>query len=167
MLRFIEGFISASLKNLSFNTNVTFVESRIDMTDREFNSRLNYERVGETVSNTRQMAGQSPCVVNFGLVYNNPDSGLDAGLFYNVKGKTLEIVSSGLYPDVYLNSFNSLNFSINKKVGKDQNTTIDFKVSNLLNDSVERVFSSYNAADQYFTRYSPGISFSLGLSHKF
>ena len=160
-------FISAALKNLSFNTNITFVESRIDMTDREFNSRLNYERVGETVSNTRQMAGQSPCVVNFGLVYNNPDAGLDAGLFYNVKGKTLEIVSSGLYPDVYLNSFNSLNFSINKKVGKDQNTTIDLKASNLLNDSVERVFSSYNAADQYFTRYSPGISFSLGLSHKF
>ena len=42
-------------KNLSFNTNITFVESRIDMTDREFNSLiLNYERVGETLSNTRQ-----------------------------------------------------------------------------------------------------------------
>ena len=137
------------------------------MTDKEFNSRLNYEKTGETISDTRAMAGQSPFVINTGLIYNNTALGIDAGLFYNIKGKTLEIVSSGLYPDVYLNPFNSLNFSFNKKLGKNNNTSIDLKISNILNDSVERVFSSFNTVNQYFTKFTPGTSFSLGLSYKF
>ena len=41
------------------------------------------------------MAGQAPFVVNVGLTYGDPESGIDAGLFYNVKGRTLEIISSG------------------------------------------------------------------------
>ncbi len=160
-------FIHPTLENLSINTNLTIVESRIDMTSTEYNSRKNFERAGETVDNVRAMAGQSPCVINAGLVYNNPDRGLDAGLFYNVKGRTLEIVSSGLYPDVYLNPFNSLNFSFKKSFGKDMNSSISFKAANILNDDMERVFSSFNAADEYFTKFSPGISFSLGYSHQF
>jgi TonB-dependent receptor len=161
------GFIANGLKNLNLNTNLTFVQSSIEMTETEFAARANFQKDGEGLLNERQMAGQSPVVINIGLVYTNRDNGLDAGIFYNVKGRTLEVVSSGLYPDVYLNSFNSLNFSINKRLGEDQKTSIDFKVSNILNDTMERVFSSYNATDQYFSRYSPGISFSLGLSHKF
>ena len=160
-------FITPILQNFSFNTNITFIKSQIEMTDKEFNSRLNYEKTGETISDTRAMAGQSPFVINAGLIYNNTSSGIDAGLFYNIKGKTLEIVSSGLYPDVYLNPFNSLNFSFNKKLGKNDNTSIDFKISNILNDSVERVFSSFNTVNQYFTKFTPGTSFSLGLSYKF
>ena len=160
-------FLSGALKNFSFNTNITIVESKIDMTETEYMARKNFERSGEVIGNTRQMAGQSPCVVNVGLLYNNMDKGIDAGLFYNVKGETLEIVSSGLYPDVYLNPFNSLNFSINKRLGADNKTSIDFKVSNILNARMERVFVSYNAENQVFNSYSPGVSFSLGLSHKF
>lgn len=160
-------FITPILQNFSFNTNITFIKSQIEMTDKEFNSRLNYEKTGETISDTRAMAGQSPFVINAGLIYNNTASGIDAGLFYNIKGKTLEIVSSGLYPDVYLNPFNSLNFSFNKKLGKNDNTSIDFKISNILNDSVERVFSSFNTLNQHFTKFTPGTSFSLGLSYKF
>jgi outer membrane receptor protein involved in Fe transport len=160
-------FITPVLQNFSFNTNITFIKSQIEMTDKEFNSRLNYEKTGETISDTRAMAGQSPFVINAGLIYNNMASGIDAGLFYNIKGKTLEIISSGLYPDVYLNPFNSLNFSFNKKLGKNDNTSIDFKISNILNDSVERVFSSFNTVNQYFTKFTPGTSFSLGLSYKF
>jgi len=31
------------------------------------------------------MAGQAPLVINGGLSYSNHESGLDVGLFYNVK----------------------------------------------------------------------------------
>ena len=161
------GFISTALDKLSFNGNVTLVQSQIEMTQTEFNSRENFLRDGETLENTRDMAGQSPFVINLGLTYSNPEKGWDSGLFYNVKGRTLEIISSGLYPDVYFQPFNSLNFSLNKRLGEDQKTAIDFKVSNILNNDLERVFSSFGADDQIFSRFSPGISFSAGVSHKF
>ncbi len=161
------SFIAPSLQNFGLNLNITLVESQIEMTEREFNSRENFQRDGEVIDDTRAMAGQAPYVINAGLTYANPQIGMDAGLFYNVKGRTLEIISSGLYPDVFFRPFNSLNFSLNKKLGKDQNTAIDFQVSNILNARLERVFSSFEAEDQFFSRFSPGISFSLGVSHNF
>ena len=161
------GFISGGLEAFSVSGNLTLVESSIEMVESEFNSRQNYERDGETIENTRQMAGQAPYVVNAGLMYDNKDLGLNAGIFYNVKGPTLTIVGLGLYPDVYNVPFHSLNFGINKKLGKDGRTVIDFKVSNILNDKRESVYRSFNAEDQYFNSFSPGISFGLGVSHKF
>ena len=161
------GFISGGLEAFSVSGNLTLVESSIEMVESEFNSRQNYEREGETIENTRQMAGQAPYVVNAGLMYDNKDLGLNAGIFYNVKGPTLTIVGLGLYPDVYNVPFHSLNFGINKKLGKDGRTVIDFKVSNILNDKRESVYRSFNAEDQYFNSFSPGISFGLGVSHKF
>ena len=161
------NFISPALQNLSLSGNVTFVESQIEMTSIELNSRKNFEREGEKIDNIRQMAGQAPYVVNAGVTYSNSDAGIDAGLFYNVKGRTLEIISSGLYPDVFFKPFNSLNFSLNKRIGKERNTAIDFKVSNILNDDLERAFSSFEAEDQLFSRFSPGVSFSMGVSHNF
>lgn len=161
------GFISGGLEAFSVSGNLTLVESSIEMVESEFNSRQNYEREGETIVPTRQMAGQAPYVVNAGLMYDNKDLGLNAGIFYNVKGPTLTIVGLGLYPDVYNVPFHSLNFGINKKLGKDGRTVIDFKVSNILNDKRESVYRSFNAEDQYFNSFSPGISFGLGVSHKF
>ncbi len=67
------------------------------MSDVEFEARKNFDRGEETIDDTRQMAGQAPYVVNAGLSYNNFETGLDFGLFYNVKGPTLEIVGNGLY----------------------------------------------------------------------
>lgn len=161
------GFIAGALDAFSLSGNLTLVESSIEMVASELNSRQNYEREGETIVSTRQMAGQAPYVVNAGLMYDNKDLGLNAGIFYNVKGPTLTIVGLGLYPDVYNVPFHSLNFGINKKLGKDGRTVIDFKVSNILNDKRESVYRSFNAEDQYFNSFSPGISFGLGVSHKF
>ncbi|MDX9846688.1 MAG: TonB-dependent receptor [Tenuifilaceae bacterium] len=161
------GFIAKKMEDFSISANITLVESIIEMTDVEFNSRKTFEKNGETITNTRVMAGQSPFVVNAGLSYSNQDKGWDAGLFYNVKGSTLTIVGGGLYPDIYIEPFHSLNLSINKKLGKDHKTSIDFKVSNLLNQKVESVFKSYNTNSQLYSSMNPGFSFGLGISHKF
>ncbi len=160
-------FLTPSLRNFNVSGNLTLVQSSIDMTDAEFGARKNFERAGETIENTRQMAGQAPYVVNMGIGYGDSEKGLDAGLFYNMKGATLTIVGSGLYPDIYIRPFHSLNFSIAKKIGADQNTSIDFKIANLLNDKVESYYDSYQAEDQIFSSINPGRAFSLGLSHKF
>lgn len=166
------GFIAPSLEAFSVSGNITVVESSVDMTESEFRSRQNFERDGETIESTRQMAGQAPYVINGGLMYDNKDIGLNAGLFYNVKGPTLAVVGLGLYPDVYNVPFHSLNFGINKKLGKEGNTTIDFKVSNILNlfgidNNVSSVYRSFNAEDQLFSSFNPGTAFGLGISHNF
>jgi TonB-dependent receptor len=161
------SFISPALSKLLFNVNVTMVQSQIEMTELEFNSRKQYEKVGQTVENTREMAGQSPYVINAGFTYTNDSLGFDAGLFYNVKGPTLYIVGAGLFPDIYFESFHSLNFSVSKKFGEEKRSSIDFRISNLLNDAWEYNYQSYEATPQTFSRMSPGRAFSIGFSHKF
>jgi outer membrane receptor protein involved in Fe transport len=159
--------LSSTLKYFNINGNITLTKSEIEMTESEFNSRKEFEKDGQTVERTRDMAGQSPFVINGGLSYNNLETGLSAGLFYNMKGETLLIVGAGVFPDMYVKPFHSLNFSLNKKIGKDKNTTIDFKVSNLLNQKAESVFKSFRAQPELYSSLTPGRSFSLGLSYKF
>lgn len=160
-------FLSPSLEKFNFSGNVTFVQSFIDMAPAEFNSRKNFERSGETIDDEREMAGQAPYVINAGLTYSDVESGWEAGMFYNVKGETLEIVGIGLYSDIFFQPFHSLSFSVNKKIGPNRRTVIDFKVSNILNDVRESLYESFGADPRVFTSLNPGRSFSLGLSHSF
>jgi outer membrane receptor protein involved in Fe transport len=160
-------FISQALRHFAVNGNVTFVESRIDMTDTEYNSRKAYEKTGEVVHDSRSIAGQAPYVINVGIGYNNSEPGIEAGLFYHMKGQTLTIVGAGLFPDIYTLPFHSLNFSLSKKFGKEQHINVDFKASNLLNDTLESIYSAYQSANQPYSRINPGRSFSLGLSYMF
>ena len=92
------SFISESLKMIAFSGNFTYTYSQIDMTDAEYNARLTNEKDGQTIQRTRQMAGQAPYIVNAGFSYDNIERGLSAGLFYNVKGRTLEIVGGNVAP---------------------------------------------------------------------
>jgi TonB-dependent receptor len=154
-------FIAEGLKNFNINGNLTLVQSVIDMTDTEFNARKNFERDGETIKDTRQMAGQAPYLVNAGVGYQNPEKAFDVLLFYNVKGPTLSIVGVGLYPDVYQDPFHSLNFTIGKKIGKERKTNLSFRVQNILNDNTYSYFKSYEAQQEVFSRLYPGFSFSF------
>lgn len=160
-------FISPVLADLSFSGNFTYVISEIDMTDSEYNSRKTYQKTGETIEKTRVMAGQAPYVINAGLTYSNPESGFDAGMFYNVKGSTLSIVGGGLFPDIYMEPFHSLNFSLNKKLGADQRTTVDFKVSNILNQKMQSFYKSYQAEDQIYSSFNYGVELGVGISYNF
>ncbi len=160
-------FISPAWKNFNLSGNFTFVESQIEMTDAEYNSRKSYEKTGEDIDDKREMAGQSPYVINGGLTYGSTGAGIGAGLFYNVKGPTLSIVGGGLFPDIYMKPFHSLNFTINKKIGKEQNTMIEFKVSNILDSQTESYYESFGAEDQSYYSISPGRSFGVGVSHQF
>jgi TonB-dependent receptor len=155
------------LKDFSFYTNITIVKSEITMTDVEFNSRKLYEKQGQLITNKRVMAGQSPVIVNSGLIYQNSKNSFEIGLFYNVKSPTLSIVGTGLSPDVYDEPFHNLNFSFSKKFGKDKNTIFDFKINNLLIDKLESFYLSFNSQKQIFNSLNPGINFSLSVNHKF
>lgn len=159
-----------SLKNLTLMLNYTYIHSRIEMSTTEFHSRLEHARTGETVKDTRDMAGQAPYLINAGLTYDGNGGkgfakGLDAGLFYNVQGKTLQYVGINDLPDVYGKPFHSLNFNMNKVLGEKERFQLGFKVENLLGAKRESVYQSYRATDQYFERRSPGTKFEFKLSY--
>ncbi len=161
------GFINEAMNKLSFSGNVTYVYSQIEMTDTEFNFRKDYEKTGQTVDRKRRMAGQAPYIINGGISYDDVNKGLSVGGYYNVKGRTLEVVGGGLFPDVYAELFHSLNITGSKSFGAERRSTLGFKVSNLLNDVRESFFVGYKAKDQVFTSMNPGVQFSIGYSYKF
>lgn len=154
------------LQDFSFNGNVTFTDSEIEMTPTERNSRVENARTGMEIGTTRDMAGQAPYLVNAGFSYNGKRSGLDIGAYYNVQGPTLQFVGIVDRPDVYSVPFHSLNFSASKPFGSQEQFRAGFKISNLLNDKRESVFRSYGAQDQFFSRLSPGREFSVSLSYR-
>ncbi len=161
------GFISPGLENFSFNGNFTFTRSQIEMSFTEFNSRVLNAREGETIDNTREMAGQAPYIINAGFSYNNFENGLDAGLFYNVQGRTLTFVGTADRPDIYSVPFHSLNFNANKSFGQNDRMRMSLKIDNILGDLREEVFESFEASNQIFTRFNPGTTFSFGFSYNF
>lgn len=163
--------ISESLKNMSFNLNFTYTDSKIKMSKTEFESRQKNARTGQTIGKTRDMAGQAPYIINAGLAYNGGETGfgkgLDAGIYYNVQGPTLQYVGLVDRPDVYTVPFNSLNFNATKVFGKNNHFQAGLKIENILNDKKELVYQSFKAADQYFLRLSPGSTVEIKLGYSF
>ncbi len=161
------GFTGPVLSKVSFSGNYTYAYSQIEMSDVEFDARKDFEKDGETVERTRAMAGQAPHIINAGLTYDDVMKKMNFGVFYNVKGRTLEVVGGGLYPDVYTEQFHSLNLTASKSFGKDDKSTVSLRVSNILNDDRESFYVGYEAQDQIFSRLSPGTEFSISYTYNF
>lgn len=159
------GFIG--LNKFSLNVNWSVIESDETFNEDERILRENVLREGETLGSGRVLQGQSPFLLNAGLAFDSEDTGWKAGLFYNVQGRTLQIVGAGEIADVFTLPFNDLKFNISKTFGEDANQTISFKAGNLLDDDRESVFKSFGAQDQLYSRWSPGQNFSLGYSFTF
>lgn len=161
------GFLMEDLTNLKFTTNISFIDSRLEMADAEFERRVLAARDGQTIDRERELQGQSPFLINFGFDYSNSDLGLQTGLFYNVQGKALEVVGTGIVPDVYTQPFHSLNFTLNKSFGEDKKSNIDLKITNLLGDERESDYESFGTSNRTFSLRNPGREISLGYTYKF
>jgi len=160
-------FLSNEQEKLKFTVNASYIKSSLKMYEDEYNRRVLAARDGEIISKTRDLQGQSPFLINSSFNYKNTDLGVEAGIYYNVQGKTLEVVGTGIVPDVYSSPFHNLNLNLNKTVGKDNNTSIDLKIKNLLNNKKESVYESFNTADQLYSLREYGTEISIGYSLKF
>jgi TonB-dependent receptor len=160
-------FISPSFENFTWSLNTTLTESSIKMSQSELRSRQLTAREGQTIEDTREMAGQAPYIINTGISYNNFLNGWEAGLFYNVQGPTLNLVGFGNRTDTYAVPFNSLNFNLNKSFGADERIKANLGVENILNDRRQIVFRSYEAQDQFFTNLAPGTRIKFGFTFAF
>jgi outer membrane receptor protein involved in Fe transport len=155
----------AGLRNFNLNFNGSYIISDEKYSEDELKLRTLGLRDGETLGTSRPLQGQSPYLINAGLDYNNTDKGIRGGFYYNVQGKTLEVVGDGFYPDVFTMPFHSLNFNFTKKFKN--NTSLTLRVRNLLDDERESLFEGYGGTTEYFRLRHIGRSFSLGYSIKF
>jgi len=148
------------LRGLSFGTNFTYVKSEVDIPKTE----LNYIKVSDPdASSKREFQGQSPYLFNINLNYENNDVALFAGVYYNVFGDRLSIVTMGANPDVYERGYGSLDLKITKEF-------IDlFKISlsakNLLNPEIKHT-QELKGKEFVYQSYKKGISFGVSLSVK-
>ncbi len=163
------GFISEKLNTFSLNANFTYVESKVELSQSEYESRIRNARAEQSISKYRDMAGQSPYLLNVGLAYNGGAEdfweGFEAGIYYNVQGKTLQVVGIKDRPDIYSVPFHSLNLNIGKQFKN--GLSVGFKVKNILDSKEESVYESFNADDQYYSYQEKGTSYSLSLKFNF
>ncbi|MEM9390101.1 MAG: TonB-dependent receptor [Bacteroidota bacterium] len=160
-------FVAPNLDNFSVNVNASLIESQLEMSEEELTSRQANLREGEELEDTRDMQGQSPYLVNFGINYDNFDNGWEGGLFYNVQGATLARVGLGEVPDLYTEAFHSLNMSIQKNFGPERKSSLTLRVSNLLDDKQETFFQSFGATDQISSSRALGRTFTLRFGYSF
>lgn len=167
------NFISKKMDNFIANFNYTYTSSRVEMSDMVRQSKEANARTGEDVGKYRDMAGQSPYLINAGIGYEGKKDTVGffrntrLGVYYNVQGKTLQYVGITERPDVYSVPFHSINLTGAKKFGKKNQYKISFKATNLLNDLKENVYVSFGSEDQIFSRLMPARTFKLGFSMKF
>ncbi len=158
-----------TLESFSISANLTWTRSGIKLSATELESRQQNARTGQKVSEYREMAGQAPFIINCGLSYDGAEKGFfegfEAGLYYNMQGATLQYVGIVDRPDIYSMPFHSLHFNAGKSFGAKKRLQLGLKVENILNDTKESVFRSYNAADQYFTRLPQGIGFQFKIGY--
>lgn len=163
------AFLHPAASDFLLTANVTYTDSRIEMSKTELDSRTGNARTGQTIDKYRDMAGQAPYIVNAGLAYNGGEAGFwngfEAGVYYNVQGETLQYVGIADRPDVYAKPFHSLNVNLNKTFGSRKQFQVGFKVDNLLNSRSESIYKSFEATDQYFSRLSAGTTLQARFSY--
>ena len=153
-------FISSRTHNFFFATNLSYMYSRVEMNDAEYQGRKQEEKVGETIKRTRQMQGQSPYLVNASINFKNK-AGWQINTSYNVQGPRLAIVGIGISPDVYERQFHSLNVNIQKSIDQAKKWTLSVGATNLLMQKRVQYQKSYESNDKIFTQISPFSTFKF------
>jgi TonB-dependent receptor len=122
-------FITEYAKHFAFNFNLALITTEISVSQG-----------GDIVVDKRQMWGQSPYSINFGLFYSNPKTRTSVNLAYNKFGRRIiQVAQQGIYttesndPHVYELPRNVVDLSISQAIGK-----FDIKLSarDLLNEKL-------------------------------
>lgn len=106
-----------ALKNFTFQSNISFINSKVKDTALQID---------------RPLQGQSTFVFNAGLMYDLEKAGINATLLYNQVGKRIAFVGSTEQPDIYESSRPLFDFQLSKKIIKNKGE-IKLNVQDILN----------------------------------
>ncbi len=151
--------ISEMLSNFQIGMNFTLVQSRVDIEADELEV---IKASDPEASDTRQMYGQSPYILNMDLSYSNLESGTNVALSYNIFGERLAAVTLGGTPDVFEQPRGMLNLTFSQNITDE--LVLKGSASNLLDASYEET-QEYRGTSYNFQRYTLGQDFNLGISY--
>lgn len=155
------GFISSFTKDFYFNSNITFIRSRVDVPQQEIE---NSKKVDSTfVLNNRPFQGQSPYILNLILAYQNVDLGHESSLHFNVSGRKLYNISLFATPDVYEEAVPMLNFKTTQNIGK--YWQISFGVRNIFNSEISKT-QLFRGEKVIAESFYIGRTFNLGVTFR-
>ncbi len=163
-LSFIDSlFKSNKLDNYTVFTNLTLVKSEVDLSNVP-NAVTDEEKF-------RPMQGQSPYIINAGLIYYSDKLGLGFSAMYNRIGRRIAFVGTNGYQDIYENPRNVLDMQIVKRVFK--NGEVKLNMSDLFNNKAI-FYQDFNRSkkfeediDKQILGITYGSNFSLSFSYKF
>lgn len=145
------------LKNTTLYTNLSLIKSKVTDT--------------AIIGNKRPMVGQSPYVINAGILHTELDNKLSFNLLYNRIGERIFKSRGANFPNIYEQSRNVLDFQIGYKVFKRRG---EFKLNaaDLLNNNYLFFLDydkngKFSSGDRVFSRYRQGTSFSLAFAYAF
>ncbi len=144
--------------NLFVSGNVTLSDSEIEL-DRQ--NIVDQTGVSASITNLkRRLTGHSQYVVNLQLGYDSDNGEHSGSLVYNVFGDRIIIPGIDFFDDTYEAPFHSLDMVY--KYYPDFNTTVTFKVQNILDDQQELEFENTLARSE-----TKGTSLSLSYKYDF
>jgi TonB-dependent receptor len=148
------GFLSKFLKYFSVNTNVSIINSKVDL-----------KGSGSTATTfERRLQGQSPYTVNAGLYYDNYDLGTSVNLSYNRFGNRISEVGLEGLPDIEENGRDVLDFTVIQKLYK--NFEVKLSVKDLL--AQDYLYSQIvDGKEEMYKKFNAGASYSISLSFKY
>ncbi len=116
-------FVTNTLKNFTFQANASYINSKVK--DEVFNIN-------------RSLQGQSPYVLNFGLLYDLEKAGFSSTLLFNQVGERIYLVgdltAGAGAPDIYEAPRALLDFQMSKKLIKNK-AELRLSISDLLNST--------------------------------
>jgi outer membrane receptor protein involved in Fe transport len=171
-LSFLSSKTNSFWSNMSAFGNLAYIHSQVSVDD--------VNAAGEKESYKRPMQGQSPYVLNGGLMYTQPKSGFAATLVYNRIGQRIFAVGNGEIPELFEAPRNILDASISKKIA--DRWELKLTVSDILANPMVLYYNideqflivkegkgkySYQADKDYtVVRNRPGTNVSLSVSYQ-
>ena len=149
-------------RGLSLGGNITLLDSYVEYSEEE---KQQLETNLGVMADGRDMLKMPEHIYNVYVSYDFDKTGTKLGLFYTVKGDTLEEgrSSTRAIPSVYSKEVAELNFTMSQKLG--DHLTLSFKAKNLTNPEIQRVYRDEELDEDWVKNsYTKGMEFSLGLS---
>ncbi len=129
------GFEVEFRKKLSFLGQGSFFNNLIAYTNASvIFSTVNLNNLVSEVT-SRSLQGQSPYIINAGLLYNDTKSNLSFNLLYNRIGERISEVGYQGYPDIYERGRDVIDFQMSKRLLKNK-AELRLNLSDILNQKV-------------------------------
>lgn len=148
------------MKNFTFQANGAYIYSRI--TDQGF--QVN-----------RPLQGQSPYIINIGLLYDLPAAGFNTTILFNRVGERIylvgDITAGAGSPDIYEAPRNLLDFQVSKKILKSKGE-IRLTIADILNNTQyfyqnidkKTSFQKNNDAFRFTRKFGTTVGISINYS---